>query len=520
MNQSISTSWVRCAFALLLGTVISVAAYANGSETLGVPSIPIASGSGIVVKGVGLELGQPGTINLTIPAGATIKQVLLYWEGQHTTPAGDNTIVVGGNPVTGALIGGPDYFFTLSGSLVYSSTYRADITTLGLVGAGPNAVSVQGLSFNFRNNGAGLLVIIDNGVVNSDIQLLDGNDLAYRFFPAPRTTTVPKTFTFVPSLLPRTANLAMFFSSATTVPEGVRPSRIIVTVGAVTTNYDDMLASHDGEEWDTFTTTVTIPPGATQVTVQAISGPGGDNDPSTPTPKPASLAWLAAGFTIPLDRSEGGEGCTPGYWKQCQHFDSWPSPYRPGTLFSAVFDNAFPGKTLLQVLWLGGGGLNALGRHTVAALLNGQSGGVDYDLSAAQVISSFNAAYPGSSTNYETLKNVFARYNEQGCPLNRTAAATEEEPTRAMLLQNYPNPFNPSTEIAFQLPEAGFVKIRIFNLLGQEVKMLGEGQFEAGVHIVNWDATDGSGSPVTSGIYFCQLQTGTTAQIIKMSLMR
>jgi hypothetical protein len=114
----------------------------------------------------------------------------------------------------------------------------------------------------------------------------------------------------------------------------------------------------------------------------------------------------------------GGEGCTPGYWKQCQHFDSWPAPYTPRTQFSAVFENAFPGKTLLQVLKQGGGGINALGRHTVAALLNGASSGVDYDLTAAEVISRFNAVFPGSVADYESLKNFFEAFNEQGCPLN------------------------------------------------------------------------------------------------------
>lgn len=78
----------------------------------------------------------------------------------------------------------------------------------------------------------------------------------------------------------------------------------------------------------------------------------------------------------------GGEGCTPGYWKQKQHFDSWTNPpYDPDNMFvSAGFDDAFPGMTLLEVLKQGGGGLKALGRHTVAALLNTASDGVAYDL--------------------------------------------------------------------------------------------------------------------------------------------
>jgi hypothetical protein len=114
----------------------------------------------------------------------------------------------------------------------------------------------------------------------------------------------------------------------------------------------------------------------------------------------------------------GGEGCTPGYWKQTQHFHSYTAPYAPTTLFSDVFENAFPGMTLQQVLSNGGGGLDALGRHTVAALLNAASGGVSYNLTVQQVIDQFNAVYPGTKADYESLKDVFAGYNEQTCPLN------------------------------------------------------------------------------------------------------
>jgi len=113
----------------------------------------------------------------------------------------------------------------------------------------------------------------------------------------------------------------------------------------------------------------------------------------------------------------GGEGCTPGYWKQEQHFDSWVS-YAPGTLFSDVFEDAFSGQTLLEVMDNQGGGLNALGRHTVAALLNSASGGVDYALTTAEVIDSFNAVFPGTKDDYNSLKFDLESENESGCPLN------------------------------------------------------------------------------------------------------
>lgn len=113
----------------------------------------------------------------------------------------------------------------------------------------------------------------------------------------------------------------------------------------------------------------------------------------------------------------GGEGCTPGYWKQSQHFDSYPAPYSPSTRFIDAFGvDAFPGKTLLSVLKQGGGGLIALGRHAVAALLNAASDGVDYDAAPTGVIASFDEAY--ASGSYEEMKDVFATFNELGCPLN------------------------------------------------------------------------------------------------------
>lgn len=114
--------------------------------------------------------------------------------------------------------------------------------------------------------------------------------------------------------------------------------------------------------------------------------------------------------------SGGGEGCTPGYWKQSQHFDSWTAPYTPTSAFSSVFADAFPGMTLLDVLSQGGGGANALGRHTVAALLNAAATDVDNGMASDDVIAAFNTAF--ASGEFENQKNIFAASNEMGCPLN------------------------------------------------------------------------------------------------------
>ncbi|HSM03119.1 MAG TPA: hypothetical protein VK858_00780, partial [Longimicrobiales bacterium] len=111
----------------------------------------------------------------------------------------------------------------------------------------------------------------------------------------------------------------------------------------------------------------------------------------------------------------GGEGCTPGYWRQEHHYDSW-SGYTPGQYFDDVF-GAGPHITLGEAVQLGGGGENALIRHAVAALLNASSPDVDYAYSAADIIA-WTAAALTSGEGIEDLKDDFDEANNAGCDLN------------------------------------------------------------------------------------------------------
>lgn len=127
----------------------------------------------------------------------------------------------------------------------------------------------------------------------------------------------------------------------------------------------------------------------------------------------------SAQVTVRCEIPEMPEGCTPGFWRQAHHYPYWTG-YTPDQLFSDVFEDAFPGMTLGEVVQLGGGGLNALGRHTVAALLNAASDEVNYgfgDGSAQAVIDAFNAVFPGG--DYEGLKDSFEEYNEMGCSVDK-----------------------------------------------------------------------------------------------------
>lgn len=267
-------------------------AEADGTETLGAPSIPIAEGTGMAVAGTGL-FEQPGTIEVTVPEGATVEQVLLYWEGQHLG-TGDDTLVVGDTEVTGTRIGGPTRFF----GDVHSTSYRADITDLGLVGPGTSRVSVSGAQFDARkdgqrrNNGAGLVVIYDDGTVPADIRIRDGNDLAFFRFDPPLDAMVPQTYEFAPAPAERTADLTLFASS---VGEN-RPTAIDVTVGGTTQRFCDRLGETSGPEWSTARLAVTIPSGADRLTVEARSFRCPESELTGP---PGSIAWSTSALFVP-----------------------------------------------------------------------------------------------------------------------------------------------------------------------------------------------------------------------------
>jgi hypothetical protein len=93
------------------------------------------------------------------------------------------------------------------------------------------------------------------------------------------------------------------------------------------------------------------------------------------------------------------------------------------------------------------------------------------------------------------------------------------------LWQNYPNPFNPSTTFRYQLPAAGKVTLRVFNLLGQEVRSLIDEAQDAGDHQTVWDGTNNRGLQVGTGVYFYRLEVktptrGMFTKVNKMILMR
>jgi len=88
-------------------------------------------------------------------------------------------------------------------------------------------------------------------------------------------------------------------------------------------------------------------------------------------------------------------------------------------------------------------------------------------------------------------------------------------PQKFHLAQNYPNPFNPTTTIEFSLPQASFVRLNVYDLLGREIAVLIDDRRRAGRYSLTFD-----GSNLPSGLYIVRLQTEAITFVKKMILMK
>ncbi|MBZ0202214.1 MAG: T9SS type A sorting domain-containing protein [Ignavibacteria bacterium] len=88
-------------------------------------------------------------------------------------------------------------------------------------------------------------------------------------------------------------------------------------------------------------------------------------------------------------------------------------------------------------------------------------------------------------------------------------------PDRYELFANYPNPFNPSTVIKYQVPQDGLVKITVFDASGKEIRALVNDSRTAGTYEVIFN-----GEGLSTGVYFCRMESGTYSQTMKMAMIK
>jgi|GEM_PF-2169169 len=114
--------------------------------------------------------------------------------------------------------------------------------------------------------------------------------------------------------------------------------------------------------------------------------------------------------------------------------------------------------------------------------------------------------------------NFFRSYNISLEDILRVE--TESNPETFNLYQNYPNPFNPVTHIKFSLEKTERVSLRIFNLLGQEVRELQNSELAPGSYKLFFDGNDNNGNRLPSGVYFYRLGTEDKSAVKKMLLLK
>ena len=105
-----------------------------------------------------------------------------------------------------------------------------------------------------------------------------------------------------------------------------------------------------------------------------------------------------------------------------------------------------------------------------------------------------------------------------GAPVNSVEVV--DLPSKFALNQNYPNPFNPTTSISYSIPRDEFVRLSVYNMLGQKVRTLVSTRQMGNTYRVTWDGKDDNGYEVPSGVYFYNIQAGNFTSTKKMVLMK
>ncbi|MEO9886449.1 MAG: family 10 glycosylhydrolase [Balneola sp.] len=146
-----------------------------------------------------------------------------------------------------------------------------------------------------------------------------------------------------------------------------------------------------------------------------------------------------------------------------------------------------------------------------------------YNLIAVTGETTYRDATPPSENGYWYFVTTVSRNNVESEPTQSAeggvVVSNENDaldvPDRFSLAQNYPNPFNPSTEIAFVIPESGATTLKVYDILGREVKTLINKKLASGAHSVSFDA-----SSLASGIYIYRLSSGNSTLIKRMTLIK
>jgi uncharacterized protein (TIGR02145 family) len=219
------------------------------------------------------------------------------------------------------------------------------------------------------------------------------------------------------------------------------------------------------------------------------------------------------------DTTQGAQGICPTGW----HI---PTNAELQTLFTTVSNDGNSLKAIGQGTG-SGAGTNTSGFSALLAGYRLNNGYFSYLGYTTNFWSSteYNATYAYSMFIYSNVSNIYLSYDNKDygyyvrCIKDASTGINDHSnntlPNSIYLFQNYPNPFNPSTTISFTLPEKSKVVLSVYNELGEKVAVLFNGEEEAGMHNIEWNA-----SKFVSGVYFYELKTEKYQAVKKLSLMK
>ncbi len=167
------------------------------------------------------------------------------------------------------------------------------------------------------------------------------------------------------------------------------------------------------------------------------------------------------------------------------------------------------------------GGIAAEGDSISRQVLDGggamwlTAGGYRLSSSVGQSITGYQA-----TGSYKLYTGFWNPWVVEMSPVEWDEVDLTQRPEEFDLRQNYPNPFNPTTIIQYALPKASQVKIEIYNILGQRVRILVDEQQTPGYKVIDWDGKDDAGIEVSSGVYFYRIEAGSFVKSRKMMLLK
>lgn len=146
-----------------------------------------------------------------------------------------------------------------------------------------------------------------------------------------------------------------------------------------------------------------------------------------------------------------------------------------------------------------------------------QSASIDAGIGSVPLTGSQSVDVRKTTTFTLTLSNDFG---SQTFFARVRVGADDALPKDFFLSQNYPNPFNPSTTIVVSVPRTSKVNVTIYNMLGQRVRTLFDGNLEQGKKELQWDGTNDSGVKLGSGVYIYTMKSGNFIDSLKMTLTK